>query len=270
MSDDAPSSPVRQLRLVVAVDDFDEAIRFYRDVLGLTEQAAFNGDGGARVAILHAGSATLEISNHAQVELIDRVETDGGRSDRLRVAFEVDDTARTTERLLEGGAALEASARETPWRSLNARLRAPDDLQVTLFQELETLEERTRREGFENGAVDDVLALERELQTSGCRRDRARLEQLLSPDFVEIGASGTRWDRAGILELLSREEDEEAEIADLTGRVVAPDIVLAEWTSRRGAARARRTSLWRREGGAWRLVHHQGTPLTDADVAPRD
>ena len=34
------------------------------------------------------------------------------------------------------GAAVEASARETPWRSLNARLRGPADLQLTLFQEL--------------------------------------------------------------------------------------------------------------------------------------
>jgi len=31
----------------------------------------------------------------------------------------------------------EASARETPWRSLNARLRGPADLQLTLFQELD-------------------------------------------------------------------------------------------------------------------------------------
>jgi hypothetical protein len=30
-----------------------------------------------------------------------------------------------------------ASPRETPWRSLNSRLDAPADLQVTLFEELE-------------------------------------------------------------------------------------------------------------------------------------
>ena len=50
---------------------------FYRDVLGLPERAAFEGDGGARVAILDAGQATLELSNPAQVRLIDAAEADG-------------------------------------------------------------------------------------------------------------------------------------------------------------------------------------------------
>ena len=39
------TSDVLQLRLVVEVDDFDAAVAFYRDVLGLPEQAAFEGDG---------------------------------------------------------------------------------------------------------------------------------------------------------------------------------------------------------------------------------
>jgi AcrR family transcriptional regulator len=129
--------PVRQLRLVVRAEDFEEALMFYRDDLGLTPQESYEGDGGARVAILAAGRATLELSNPAQVTLIDRVETDGDApSDRLRVAFEVAHTADTVERLTDAGAAVEASARVTPWRSVNARLRAPAGLQLTIFQEL--------------------------------------------------------------------------------------------------------------------------------------
>lgn len=128
---------VRQLRLVVEAADFDEALRFYRDVLGMPEAEAYSGPGGAEVVILDAGRATLELSNPAQVRFIDDVETDGGRSDRLRVALEVDDAASVTDDLVEGGADLEASARETPWRSVNARLRGPAGLQLTIFQELE-------------------------------------------------------------------------------------------------------------------------------------
>ena len=131
-----PVSAVRQLRVVVRAAEFDAALRFYRDELGLIERESYEGEGDARVVILEAGEATLELSNPAQVAMIDRVETDRGTSDRIRIAFEVDDTAATVERLVEAGARLEASARETPWRSLNARLRAPADLQVTLFQEL--------------------------------------------------------------------------------------------------------------------------------------
>jgi catechol 2,3-dioxygenase-like lactoylglutathione lyase family enzyme len=132
-------SPVKQLRLVVETEDFDAALAFYRDVLGLPVQAAFEGEDDARVVILLAGIATLELSNPAQVRLIDRVEADGSPSARLRVAFEVDDTVATTERLVDAGAVLTATPRETPWRSINSRLEAPAGLQVTLFQELDAV-----------------------------------------------------------------------------------------------------------------------------------
>src|SRR5690554_2080316 len=133
-------SPVRQLRLVVEAEDFDAALHFYRDVLGLPEQEAFEGEDDARVVILHAGRATLELSNPAQVRLIDSVEAEGKPSARLRIAFEVDDAVTRTDELVSAGAELIASPRETPWRSLNSRLNAPADLQITLFQELEELE----------------------------------------------------------------------------------------------------------------------------------
>ena len=129
---------VRQLRAVVQADDFETALAFYRDVLGMPEQESYQGDGGARVAILGAGRATLELSNAAQVALIDAVETDGDApSDRIRLGFEVADAPERTDRAAEAGAHVEASARETPWRSLNSRLRGPAGLQLTLFQELD-------------------------------------------------------------------------------------------------------------------------------------
>ena len=130
---DAP----KQLRLVVEAEDFEAALRFYRDALGLPELAAFEGEGDARVAILDAGRATLELANPAQKRMIDRVEADGQPSPRIRVAFEVDDSAGVTHRLEGAGATLVAAPVETPWRSLNARLDAPAGLQLTIFQELD-------------------------------------------------------------------------------------------------------------------------------------
>ncbi len=128
---------VHQLRLVVEAPDFDEAVRFYRDVLGLPEQEAYEGEDDARVVILDAGRATLELANPAQKRLIDSVEAEGRPSDRLRVALEVTDSAGVTRRLTDAGAQLIAEPRETPWRSLNSRLRGPADLQLTLFEELD-------------------------------------------------------------------------------------------------------------------------------------
>ena len=50
---------VRQLRIVVETADFDAAVAFHRDALGLPEEAAYEGEGDARAMILDAGRATL-------------------------------------------------------------------------------------------------------------------------------------------------------------------------------------------------------------------
>ncbi|WP_427004095.1 VOC family protein [Pseudarthrobacter sp. H2] len=129
--------PVRQLRLVVETEDYDAALTFYRDVLGLVEREVIPSEGDARITILEAGRATLELSNPAQVRMIDQVEADGRPSAKIRVAFEVEDAETATGALVKAGGTLLAEPRETPWRSLNSRLSGPAGLQITLFQELD-------------------------------------------------------------------------------------------------------------------------------------
>ncbi len=127
---------VLEMRLVVTAPDYDEALRFYRDVLGLREIGAFD-DGAGRVSILDAGRATLELSDVGHAEHIDRLEVGRRVAGHIRVAFEVPDASAATDRLVAAGATLVAAPVETPWRSLNARLEAPAGLQLTLFQALE-------------------------------------------------------------------------------------------------------------------------------------
>ncbi|MDX2527587.1 VOC family protein [Streptomyces europaeiscabiei] len=127
---------VRELRLVVTAADYDAALHFYRDVLGLPERAAFSSDGG-RVSILEAGRATLEITDPNHAAFIDEVEVGRRVAGHIRVAFQVDDSTATTARLAEAGAEVIAEPTRTPWNSLNARLEAPGDLQLTLFTELD-------------------------------------------------------------------------------------------------------------------------------------
>lgn len=137
MSDDTPQPPaVRQLRLVVEADDYDAALAFYRDVLGLPERIAYADGEDDRVAILDVGHATLEIANPAHKRAIDDVEVGRQVAGHLRVAFEVDDARVATDRAVEAGAELVAPPTRTPWGSLNSRLDAPAGLHVTLFQEL--------------------------------------------------------------------------------------------------------------------------------------
>lgn len=90
----------RQLRLVVTVDDYDEAVHFYRDVLGLPEQASFAAEGGF-VTILEAGVATLELTDGPHAAYIDRVEVGRRVAPKFRVAFEVADSSEASGRLVE-------------------------------------------------------------------------------------------------------------------------------------------------------------------------
>jgi len=136
MPEPAARPRVLQMRLVVETTDYDEALAFYRDALGATEEMVVDGPDGERVTILDVGRATLELSNPAQVDMIDRVEVGRRVSPRLRVAFEVDDAAAVTRVLQDSGATVIAEPTRTPWDSLNARLDAPAGPQITVFQEL--------------------------------------------------------------------------------------------------------------------------------------
>jgi len=126
---------VRQLRLVVTANDYDAALRFYRDVLGMTEEAAFSSADG-RVTILDAGRATLELADPGHADYVDEVEVGRRVAGHMRVCFEVDDASGATASLVGAGAELVAEPTRTPWNSLNARLDAPADLHITLFTEL--------------------------------------------------------------------------------------------------------------------------------------
>lgn len=144
-----PTDPPRQLRLIIETTDFDAAVHFYRDVLGMPEQPAFATEGDDRVSILHAGIATIELATPTHVHNVDDVEgAPRSAPGTLRIALEVADTHAATEAAQGAGAAEIAPPTETPFRTINARVQGPGGWQVTFFQELETLEERSARAGF--------------------------------------------------------------------------------------------------------------------------
>ncbi|WP_062312718.1 VOC family protein [Demequina rhizosphaerae] len=129
-----------QLRLVVHAEDLDAAVAFFRDALGLPAELDLTtpGDGeDARVVVLDAGRATLELVNTPQRSLIDSLEVGRDVSREIRVALEVDDAAGATARAVAAGAEEVAPPTTTPWGSLNARLEGPAGLQLTLFQQVE-------------------------------------------------------------------------------------------------------------------------------------
>jgi methylmalonyl-CoA/ethylmalonyl-CoA epimerase len=125
-------SEVHEFRITLTVDDFDAALAHYRDALGLPQLEDWSSEGG-RVVLLDAGRATLELFDEAQAAMVDDLEVGRRVSGKVRFALRVDDADAMAERLVGGGATRVADAVDTPWGDRNARLAAPDGMQLTLF-----------------------------------------------------------------------------------------------------------------------------------------
>lgn len=91
----------------------------------------------------------------------------------------------------------------------------------------------------------------------------ANLERRLSFDFIEYGRSGRIYDRQDIIAyLLNRKECPNLEIHHFSIKKMCGDIILAHYLSIDPSLNqcTRRSSVWRKEDGLWKLLFHQGTP----------
>jgi lactoylglutathione lyase len=123
---------VTELRVALTVEDCEQALAFYRDVLGL-EQIADWSSGTGRVVALDAGRATLELFDNAQAESVDAIEAGRRVSGSVRLAVRVADSEDMAARLVAADAQRIAPPVMTPWGDRNARVQAPGGMQLTLF-----------------------------------------------------------------------------------------------------------------------------------------
>jgi methylmalonyl-CoA/ethylmalonyl-CoA epimerase len=123
---------VQEFRITLTVDDFDAAVKLYRDTLGLPQLQDWSSDQG-RVLLLDAGRATLELFDEAQAAMVDDLEVGERVSGKVRLALQVPDADVMASRLTDAGATPVAAAVTTPWGDRNARVAAPDGMQLTLF-----------------------------------------------------------------------------------------------------------------------------------------
>lgn len=120
--------------------------------------------------------------------------------------------------------------------------------------------------GEHDDSVQAAIEGEIRLLDPEVRSSAVLLDELIDPEFTEIGASGRLWDRDSMITALSRDQDASAApivVSDMKGRVLAPGIVHLTYVSDADGRRARRSSIWRRSEQGWRLYFHQGTLSAD-------
>ena len=117
---------------------------------------------------------------------------------------------------------------------------------------------------------DDVArltALEESLWRPATRFDREHLERVLADDFDEFGRSGRHWTREASMAMDAAPFSTVLPLPGLRVRAIGADGALLTYRSETtypGSATAlisRRSSVWQRIDGEWRLRFHQGTPV---------
>ncbi len=106
--------------------------------------------------------------------------------------------------------------------------------------------------------------LEEELWREETRFDRKRMRELLAEDFVEFGRSGRIYSREEIMGGQRQPIRAVLPLPDFQARLLAPNVAQVTYNSAVTydgvVLRGRRSSIWSRESGSWRLRFHQGTP----------
>jgi glyoxylase I family protein len=118
--------------------------------------------------------------------------------------------------------------------------------------------------------ADLLYDLETTLHKKEVRHSPQLLAALLADEFIEFGSSGRVFSKAAIIEALKEEAfHQRAQVENFQARELAPGIALVTYTAARTApnglisTRTLRSSLWKREGGAWRMIFHQGTRIPE-------
>ena len=115
---------------------------------------------------------------------------------------------------------------------------------------------------------EQLIELEMELHRIDTRRNTARLEQLLHPDFVEFGRSGRRYSRHEVLQEFAGGGDmPPVQARDFELAELGPEVALLTYRSAHVSPAGElfretlRVSVWVETATGWRMRFHQGTPI---------
>jgi catechol 2,3-dioxygenase-like lactoylglutathione lyase family enzyme len=93
----ATFATVREVRIALTVEDFDQAVQFYRDRLGLDVVEEWQRQEGRGVILALGPQTTLELFDGSQADFVDQVEVGGRVSGPVRLALAVPDAQAAAE-----------------------------------------------------------------------------------------------------------------------------------------------------------------------------
>lgn len=124
---------VKELRIILTVDNLDEIIKLYRDVAGLQVSKEWRDATGNGI-ILEAGKASLELIDNKDAANIDEIEVGRRIADPVRLALNIgENIEEASEIFIAGGAISLADIKQAPWSKVQ-RLQDPSGMQFTLFE----------------------------------------------------------------------------------------------------------------------------------------
>lgn len=125
---------VKELRIILTVNNLEEVINFYRNIAGLRTSKEWHEDAGNGI-ILEAGKASLELIDKKHAERIDAIEVGERTAGPVRLAINVGENniEAAAAEFLAGSAIKIADIQQAPWSKV-MRLKDPSGMQLTLFE----------------------------------------------------------------------------------------------------------------------------------------
>ncbi len=113
--------------------------------------------------------------------------------------------------------------------------------------------------------LDELQQLEESLWITHTRFDRAYMERILSPDFVEFGRSGKVYGREEAVSTVYRDIRCTLPLKHFSAQGIEANVYLVTYVSEvMGDGEvlvANRSSIWLKTPEGWKLRFHQGTPV---------
>src|ERR1700754_4312630 len=104
---------VKELRIILTVDNLDEIIQFYRDVAGFQVSKEWRDEATGNGIILEAGKASLELIDKKDAASIDDIEVGKRIAGPVRLALNIGENIEdASEKFIAGGAVAHAEIKQ--------------------------------------------------------------------------------------------------------------------------------------------------------------